>query len=197
MTGRPASDHRTIINGMLWVLRTGAPWRDLPKEKYGCHSTISSRFYRWRQAGVWQKIWETLMQQAHAEGRRDWEVHSGDTTVVRAPQHAAGAKGAAKAGFGSPGGFSTKVHIKSEGSGKPMAFVLTEGQRHEAIALVALLEKGKVKPWGRGRPKHRCRYFLKDTGGDGVLKGLRKPQATPPQLLRHRELSVSEIELND
>ena len=99
MTGRPASDHRTIINGMLWVLRTGAPWRDLPKEKYGCHSTISSRFYRWRQAGVWQKIWETLMQQAHAEGRRDWEVHSGDTTVVRAHQHAAGAKGAAKAGF--------------------------------------------------------------------------------------------------
>ena len=98
---------------------------------------------------------------------------------------------------GSPGGFSTKVHIKSEGSGKPMAFVLTEGQRHEAIALVALLEKGKVKPWGRGRPKHRCRYFLKDTGGDGVLKGLRKPEATPPQLLRHRELSVSEIAWSD
>ncbi|PSO52240.1 MAG: hypothetical protein BRC38_09520 [Cyanobacteria bacterium QH_6_48_35] len=98
-TGRPAWEHRTVINGILWVLRTGSPWRVLPRQEYGCHTTISSRFYRWQQAGVWQKIWETLMQQAEAEGRRDWEVPSGDTTVVGAHQHAAGAKGAVKLGF--------------------------------------------------------------------------------------------------
>src|SRR5919206_2836936 len=50
-TGRPNHNHRTILNGILWVLRTGAPWRDLP-ERYGPVGTVSCRFYRWRVAGV-------------------------------------------------------------------------------------------------------------------------------------------------
>ena len=54
-TGRPALDHRQIINGILWILRTGAPWRDLPP-CYGVHCTVSSRFYPWRKAGVWDEI---------------------------------------------------------------------------------------------------------------------------------------------
>jgi transposase len=52
-TGRLAKNHRTIINGILWVLRTGAPWRDLP-ERYGSWRTVASRFYRWCQNGVWE-----------------------------------------------------------------------------------------------------------------------------------------------
>ena len=90
-TGQPAADHRRIINGILWLHRTGAPWRDIP-ERYGKHSTISSRFYRWRSAGVWQQTWESLLQQADVAGRIDWEVHFVDATIVRAHQHAAGAK---------------------------------------------------------------------------------------------------------
>ncbi len=54
-TGRPASDHRAIINGILWIHRTGAPWDDLP-ECYGSRGTVSSRFYRWRAQGIWQEI---------------------------------------------------------------------------------------------------------------------------------------------
>src|SRR5918993_1454613 len=50
-TGRPNDDHRRIVNGILWVLRTGAPWRDLP-ERYGPVGTVSSRFCRWRAAGA-------------------------------------------------------------------------------------------------------------------------------------------------
>lgn len=73
-TGRPALDHRRIVNGILWLHRTGAPWRDIP-ERYGKHSTISSRFYRWRIEGLWQRMWENLMQQADAVGEIDWEVH--------------------------------------------------------------------------------------------------------------------------
>jgi transposase len=53
--GRPNIDHRQIINGIRWILRTGAPWRDLPP-CYGIHSTVSSRFYRWRKAGIWDEI---------------------------------------------------------------------------------------------------------------------------------------------
>ncbi len=94
-TGKPSHNHRTIINGILWILRTGAPWRDLPK-RYGVHSTVSSRFYRWRKAGVWDEILAGLQQKADAEGHIDWEVHFADSTVVRAHQHAAGAKGGNK-----------------------------------------------------------------------------------------------------
>jgi transposase len=90
-TGQPAADHRRVINGILWVLRTGAPWRDVP-ERYGPHGTISSRFYRWRQAGIWDRIFAALQEQADEAGEIDWETHYVDGTVVRAHQHAAGAK---------------------------------------------------------------------------------------------------------
>lgn len=91
-TGRPASDHRRIINGMLWIARTGAPWRDLP-ERYGTVGTVSSRFYRWRKAGIWDQILAALQQHADAAGQLDWDLHFVDGTTVRAHQHAAGAKG--------------------------------------------------------------------------------------------------------
>jgi len=91
-TGCPNKDHRTIINGILWINRTGAPWRDLP-ERYGPWQTVASRFYRWRKAGIWDCIFATLQQQADVRGNIDWNNHYVDATVVRAHQHAAGAKG--------------------------------------------------------------------------------------------------------
>jgi transposase len=91
-TGRPAHDHRAVLNGILWILRTGSPWRCLP-ERYGSWKTVSSRFYRWQKAGVWDRILSTLQRQADTEGRLDWTLHCVDSTVVRAHQHAAGAKG--------------------------------------------------------------------------------------------------------
>ena len=90
-TGRPNHDHRTILNGSLWVLRTGAPWRDLP-ERYGPVGTVSSRFYRWRQSGLWPRVLEALQAQADAEGLLDWDLHVVDASVVRAHQRAAGAR---------------------------------------------------------------------------------------------------------
>ncbi len=90
-TGRPNSDHRRIINGILWILRTGAPWDDLP-ERYGTRGTVSSRYYRWRQSGVWDRVFAALQRQADADGTLDWTIHFVDSTIVRAHQHAAGAK---------------------------------------------------------------------------------------------------------
>jgi transposase len=89
--GRPAHDHRTILNGILWILRTGAPWRDLP-ERYGPWRTVASRFYRWQKAGIFWRILRELQQQAEAVDRFDWQIHFVDSTIVRAHQHAAGAK---------------------------------------------------------------------------------------------------------
>ena len=90
-TGRPAADHRAIINGILGIHRTGAPWDDLP-ERCGSRGTVSSRFYRWRSQGIWQEILDRLQQSADAANQIDWEVHFIDSTIVRAHQQAAGAK---------------------------------------------------------------------------------------------------------
>ena len=91
-TGRPGRDHRIVLNGILWILRTGSPWRSLP-ERYGSWKTISSRFYRWTRAGIWDRVLAEVQRQADAEGRLDWSLHFVDSTVIRAHQHAAGAKG--------------------------------------------------------------------------------------------------------
>ena len=89
--GRPLKDHRTILNGMVWILRTGAPWRDLPDE-YGPWQTVATRFYRWRSAGIWDRILADLQQHADTEGTLDWTLHHVDGTIIRAHQHAAGAQ---------------------------------------------------------------------------------------------------------
>ena len=91
-TGRPARDHRVVLNGILWVLRTGAPWRDLP-ERYGPWRTAYSRFRRWERQGVWRRVLAHLQAEADARGELDWALQYVDGSVVRAHQHAAGAKG--------------------------------------------------------------------------------------------------------
>ena len=96
-TSRPNHDHRTIINGILRVLRTGAPWADL-SERYGAVGTVSSRFYRWREAGLWQRVLEALQAQADAAGLLDWDLLFVDASVVRTHQHAAGARRAGVVG---------------------------------------------------------------------------------------------------
>src|SRR4051812_49794090 len=70
-------------------------WRDLPRH-YGRVGTVSSRFYRWRRSGVWQHVLEALQALADAQGRVGWELHFLDSTVVRAHQHAAGARKAGR-----------------------------------------------------------------------------------------------------
>jgi transposase len=60
-TGRPSKDHRTLLAGMLWVVRTGAAWRDLPAQ-YGPWETVHGRYRRWRKAGIWQRVLDALEQ---------------------------------------------------------------------------------------------------------------------------------------
>jgi transposase len=169
-TGRPSLAHRTIINGILWILRTGAPWRDLP-ERYGIWSTVSSRFYRWGKAGIWQTILSLIQQAEDAKGQLDWQLNYVDGTVIRAHQHAAGARKSdppnSEALGRSQGGFSTKVHLRAEGQGKPLTFVLTPGQQHEATVLKELLDSPKLKRAGRGRPRIRPGRIVGDKGYTG------------------------------
>ena len=77
--GKPAHDHRRILNGILWKLRTGAPWRDLP-ERYGPWSTVACRFRRWRRAGVWDRLFAAVQQEEDAAGHVDWTLQFVDGT---------------------------------------------------------------------------------------------------------------------
>ncbi len=85
--GRRPEANRAIINGILWRLRCGTPWRDVPP-RYGNWNTIYRRFRRWSEAGVWVAVSVTLAETMADSGR-----YSIDSTTVRAHVSAAGGKG--------------------------------------------------------------------------------------------------------
>jgi transposase len=88
--GKQWRDHRTVINAILWKLRTGAPWRDLP-ERYGPWRTAYDRLVRWRRDGTWERLLADAQTKSDAVGELVWEV-SIDGSSIRAHQHAAGAR---------------------------------------------------------------------------------------------------------
>jgi len=88
--GKQWRDHRRVVNGILWRLRTGAPWREIP-ERYGPWQTCYDRFVRWRRDGTWEKLLSKAQTHSDAVGEVEWEV-SVDSSVSRAHQHAAGAR---------------------------------------------------------------------------------------------------------
>src|ERR687886_940330 len=83
-------DHREVVNGILWKMRAGAPWRDLPA-RYAPWQTCYDRFVRWRRDGTWDRLLAHVQTKSDAVGEVVWEV-SLDSTVARAHQHAAGAR---------------------------------------------------------------------------------------------------------
>src|SRR5919206_2252277 len=83
-------DHRQVLNGIVFRTRSGIPWRDLP-ERSGPWQTVSKRFARWERDGTWARIEASLRTQADGAGQLDWAAQI-DSTVVRAHQHAAGAR---------------------------------------------------------------------------------------------------------
>jgi transposase len=89
--GGQYKDHRQVLNGILWVLRTGAGWRDLPA-RYGPWKTCHDRLLRWRRQGIWEQMLQRLQGQADAAGELEWRIVSVDGTSVRAHPHAAGAR---------------------------------------------------------------------------------------------------------
>jgi putative transposase len=80
--GRTAKDNRLFVNGVLWVLRSGARWQDLPP-RYGKHKSAHKRFSRWAKSGVWEKVFHAL------PGDRKNQYPMIDSTIVRAHQQAA------------------------------------------------------------------------------------------------------------
>ena len=86
--GATARDNRLFVDAVLYRYRTGIPWRDLP-ERFGDFRVVHTRHSRWSKSGVWKRIFDALAQDA------DNEYAMIDSTIVRAHQHSAGAKGGA------------------------------------------------------------------------------------------------------
>ncbi|MFH1043663.1 MAG: IS5 family transposase [Pseudomonadota bacterium] len=121
--GRTGENNRLFIEAVLWIARTGSPWRDLPAE-FGRWNSVYKRFGRWSNNGVWNRAFAELAKDA------DFEEMFLDSTIVRAHQHSSGAakKKAPQAIGRSRGGLSTKVHTAVDALGNPLRLILSAGQ---------------------------------------------------------------------
>lgn len=160
--GRPWKPHRDIINAIVFVLRTGIPWRDLPEE-FGSFKTVYNRFRRWVKSGLWRRVFEALVSRLRKSGDIDFELWCVDGTVIRAHRVASGARkenlsseeNAAKQALGrSRGGYSTKLHLLTDGQGVPIGITATPGQRNEAPEFEHVMQACLIKTFRKAnRPK--------------------------------------------
>jgi len=159
--GVPRVNDRRVLNGIFWVLCSGAPWRDLPG-CYGPRTTCYNRFVRLRRAGVWDRIMDSLAV-AH-----DAAVQMIDTSIVRVHQHAASiARNRSQSMGRSRGGLTSKIHAVVDTNGLPVRLGLTAGEAHDnrlALSLLSRLRSGSMLLADRGYDADWIRAFAAERG---------------------------------
>jgi transposase len=162
--GVPRVNDRRVLNGIFWVLRSGAPWRDLP-QAFGPYTTCYNRFVRWRRAGVWARIMNALA------GAHDAAVQMIDTSVVRVHQHGACITRNRKQSMGrSRGGLTSKIHALVDTNGLPVRLALTAGEAHDnrlAGKLLSRLKSGTMLLADRGYDADWIRALAAERGAFG------------------------------
>ena len=136
--GRKPFDDRLALQGILFVLHTGIGWEHLPQELgFGCGMTGWRRLRAWQEAGVWERLHELLLAELHAAGEIEWSRAVADSSHVQA-------KKGARRPVPSPvdrGRRGSKQHLLVDGSGLPLAWSLTGGNRNDITQLLALLDQ--------------------------------------------------------
>ena len=159
--GVPRVNDRRVLNGIFWVLRSGAPWRDLP-ETFGPYTTCYNRFVRWGRAGVWDQIMDALA------AMHDAAVQMIDTSIVRVHQHGACIAGNNQQHMGrSRGGLTTKIHAVVDTNGLPVQIGLTPGETHDNQLCSVLLSELRPQTMllaDRGYDADWIRAFASDQG---------------------------------
>ena len=167
-TGRAYNkpEHRMTFEGILYRLRTGIPWRDLPKQ-FGSWSAVYRRFNLWSKKGVLNILFSELARSP------DFEWVFADGSIVRAHQHSTGAATSDSECIGkSRGGNTTKIHLVVDGGGLPIYFELSEGQRHDiahAENLVDHLKEVNIFIADKGYDSEALRKYVEQKGGETVI----------------------------
>ena len=179
--GRPGYNHRLVLDGIFWIARTGAPWRDLPEE-FGKWSSVYRQFRRWTLAGLWQLILEVLNE----SGAVPDGVQMIDSTIIRAHHHAAGAKGGLRSKvFGrSKGGFTTKIHLLANIRGLPIKAEISGGEVSDYKGFDMLMEENSRTPdvfiADKGYDSDTIRESIEQGDGVPVIPGRSNRKKQPP-----------------
>ncbi|WP_101756441.1 IS5 family transposase [Sphingobium sp. AM] len=133
--GRSGRDNRLFMEAVLWIVRTGSPWRDLPA-MFGNWSTAFRRFRDWREADIFKRIFDVLSEEP------DMEYAMVDATIVKVHRHGQGAKGGpqGQAIGRSKGGMTTKILALTDALGNLVRFELLPGNRYDTIGVAPLID---------------------------------------------------------
>jgi transposase len=171
---------RRMVEGMLYRMRVGCPWRDLPTE-FGCWNSIYQKFNRWSSKNKLRKFFKSLVQDPDLE----WEFIDG--SIVRAHQHSAGAASSENEAIGkSRGGNTTKIHMAVDACGLPIEFELTGGEVHDCKAAPEFIEKLPL-----------AEYMIADKGYDSEeLRELIRNKGSIPMIPRKSNSKTGNIDMD-
>ncbi len=160
-------DHRMTLEGILYRMRTGIPWRDLPPD-FGQWSTVFRRFNLWSRKGILNNIFKALSYITDCE----WLFIDG--SIVKAHQHSSGARSKDDESIGkSRGGLTTKIHLAVDSFGYPVHFEITGGQRNDFVMaedLIVNSPKSEFVIADKGYDSQSIRDFITgQTGGKAVI----------------------------
>jgi len=157
--GRPALPNRQVLNGILFVLRTGCQWKGLKKEWYGASSSLHARFQAWQAAGLWKKIYRMMVKYYHKKRHIQWKWQAVDSKLVPAPlggeQTGPNPTDRAKAG--------SKCHLWVDQRGAPLSIHVTAANLNEIMVALDLL-KAPIVP--RPKTKYRVQHLCADKAYD-------------------------------
>jgi transposase len=161
--GRKPTDARKVMTGILFVLKTGVPWKSLPATSdFPSGHTCRRRLLEWDRRGVWRRLWQSILAELQAAGQLDWERGVVDSSSVRAGH------GGEKTGK-SPvdrSKLGSKHHLLVEGRGVPLAVSLTGANRHDITQLLTLVESLPRVREKRGRPRQKPKRVQGDRAYD-------------------------------
>jgi transposase len=184
--GRKRSDPRRVLNGIVFVLRTGVPWKHLPStHDFPCGETCRQWLLRWHRSGVWKKLSRQLLAELHSQGLLRWGRAVIDSASVRAPG------GGRKTGK-SPVDrrkLGVKHHVLTDAQGTPLAVLISGAQRHDVTQLLPLVQKVPPVAGRRGRPRRRPKSLYGDRAYDSEphRQALKKNRHSPlPRQKAHR-----------
>jgi transposase len=157
--GRKPLEDRQVLTGILFVLKTGIPWEDLPQEMgCGCGMTCLNRLKDWHRAGVWQQLHQLLLSELRGADKLDWSRATVDASLARA-LGGGEETGPNPTDRGKPG---SKHHVLTEAQGIPLAATVTRANTNEVVELLPLVDAVPAVGGKPGHPQRRPKKLYAD-----------------------------------